>query len=310
MTSEPTGAAMSVAVVIPHYDDLARLSRCLTALTTQDFTGVEIVVADNATPGGLRDLPVEFPQVRFVVEPEKGAATARNAAVAATTAPWIAFLDADCVPGADWLARVRDIADGAQDVVIGGRIVVFDETPPPRSGAEAFEAVFAFDQERYIMSKGFSVTANLLTARSTFTSVGPFVPGVSEDLEWCYRATAAGYRLRYDPSLCVAHPSRSDWPELRRKWRRLTEESYALQSDGARSRLFWAFKALAMPPSAIWHLPRFWRHPDLSTGERLSGSAILVRLRIARMVWMLTQALIGSRDRPGEHDAKTVGGAS
>jgi len=51
-------------------------------------------------------------------------------------------------------------------------------------------------------------------------------------LEWCGRATAAGFSLLHDDRLRVAHPTRSDWPALARKWRRLTEESWALEGRG------------------------------------------------------------------------------
>lgn len=294
MTSQQTFRAhppTDLAIVIPHFDDLARLRRCLTALAAQDCSGVDVIVADNATPGGLGSLPSDFPWLRFVTEHRKGAAAARNAGAAATTAPWIAFLDADCVPARNWLAKARGIADGKEDVVTGGRIRVFDETPPPRSGAEAFETVFAFNQDGYITRKGFSVTANLVTARSTFTAVGPFVVGVSEDLDWCHRATAAGYQLVYDPALCVSHPTRSDWPALRRKWRRTTAEGFGLVRHSLSGRAGWAMKALAMPLSVFLHLPRIFAHSELSWNEKLRAAGTLVRLRLARMVWMIEQSI-------------------
>lgn len=284
------GAAPEIAVVIPHFDDVERLTRCLGALTAQDLAGAEIIVADNATPGGLDAVEAAFGGVRFVTEPERGAAAARNAGVAASTAGWIAFLDSDCVPAPDWAARLREIVAGPRDSVTGGRVDVFDETPPPRTGAEVFETVFAFDQKTYVEKKGFSVTANLVTARATFAAVGPFRPGVSEDLDWCRRATAAGYGLRYDPALVVRHPTRSGWPALRRKWLRLTAEGFGLLRDGYPPRVVWALKALAMPLSVAAHIPRILRHPGLSATDRARGIATLTRLRLHRMGWMLRQA--------------------
>jgi GT2 family glycosyltransferase len=276
-----------VAIVIPHYDDVMRLRRCLEALAGQDLGGVEVVVADNASPVDLGPLREEFAAIRFITEEAPGAAAARNSGVAATHAPWIAFLDSDCVPAPDWIEKLRHLAAGAVEIVTGGSVEMFDETPAPRSGAEAFETVFAFDQEGYIRDKGFSVTANLVTSRATFEAVGPFTTGVSEDLDWCRRACAAGFRLQYDPELRVLHPTRSDWPALRRKWRRLTEEEYGIVSGREGGALPWLAKALAMPPSALVHLPRVLMHPALAPAERMRGAATLLRLRVARMIWML-----------------------
>jgi glycosyltransferase involved in cell wall biosynthesis len=255
-----------------------------------------VVVVDNGSTQPLDPVRAAHPQVRIVVEPTKGAAMARNRGVIETSAPHLFFLDCDCVPAPDWLATAQGIAQAAgfAGQVVGGRITLFDETPPPRSGAEAFEAVFAFDNRAYIETKGFSVTANLLTSRAIFESVGPFRPGVSEDLDWCRRATTAGYALTYEARLSVAHPTRSDWVALRRKWLRLTEEGWGLTGGSLRARGVWALRALAMPLSILMHAPRVLRSTHLSgPGERLAALGTLSRLRLVRCGWMLRQAAGG-----------------
>lgn len=285
-----TAIPPDLAVIIPHYNDVARLARCLAALRPQLTPGTELVVVDNGSTESLDPARAALPGVHIVTEPAKGAALARNRGVAETTAPTLAFLDSDCLPAGDWLAMARATAARSDGDLFGGRIDVFDETPAPRSGAEAFEAVFAFDWQGYVEKKGFTVTANLVTRRDVFAATGPFINGVSEDLDWCQRATARGFRLRTAPDLRVGHPSRSDWPALRKKWLRMTHEAYEL--NGARSRPAWTLKALAMPLSILAHLPKLLVSPRLSgAGERLRGAAVLARLRLQRMVWMLRQAL-------------------
>lgn len=122
-----------LAVIIPHYNDPVRLGRCLAALAPQlaAHPQVEAVVADNASPCDLAPLQAAHPEVRFVTEPTKGAAAARNRGVAETRAPLIAFLDSDCVPSDDWLATALRLAGTAG--LTGGRVDTFDETPAPRS---------------------------------------------------------------------------------------------------------------------------------------------------------------------------------
>lgn len=282
-------------VIIPHYNDVVRLRRCLAALTATDTGGVDILVVDNGSTDPLDEVKAIFPQVRFVTESGKGAALARNRGVRESRADHLFFLDADCVPAADWLsAAIR--ACGRADIV-GGAIDVFDETPPPRSGAEAFETVFAFNYRDYMEKKGFSVTANLVTTRPVFDAVGPFVNGLSEDAEWCFRARAKGFGLALDESLRVAHPTRSDWPALERKWRRIAREMYAMHraAHGGGGRLKWALRAVAMAASAPVHVPKLLFSPKLGgPGERFRGAATLIRLRLLRSAWMLRQALGGS----------------
>ena len=214
---------------------------------------------------------------------------ARNRGVAETTARHLFFLDCDCVPNPDWVATALAICDRAD--VIGGTITVFDETPVPRSGAEAFEAVFAFDNRDYIEKKGFTVTANLLTTRDVFEATGGFRSGLSEDLDWCHRAVGRGFNLIHEDSLRVAHPTRSDWTALRRKWHRLTDEAWGLQGKGLASRLRWGLRACAMPASIFVHTPRILRaHQLVGMSERWTAWITLSRLRLIRCGWMLQQA--------------------
>lgn len=258
----------------------------------QVTVGVEVIVVDNGSDELPEGLSQEFPGVRILMEERKGAAHARNRGVAETVARYLFFLDSDCVPASDWLETALAVADRAD--VIGGRVEVFDETPPPRTGAQSFETVFAFDNRGYVEKKDFSVTANLITRRDVFLATGPFHAGLSEDLDWCRRAKARGYQLAYVDALWVSHPTRSDWPSLRRKWRRMTDEGFGVSGRGPSARLRWALRALAMPVSAIVHAPRVLLHPELrDTGERLRGLGTLLRLRLLRAVWMLRQAIRG-----------------
>ena len=279
-----------IAIIIPHYNDVVRLERCLSALIKNDLSGCEVLVVDNGSTQSLKNIQAQFPDIRFVTEPQKGAAAARNRGVQETSAPQLMFIDADCLPASDWVTVGRQVAHEAD--LIGGRVEVFDETSPPRSGAEAFEAVFAFDFRHYIEVQGFSGTGNLITRRDVFEDVGPFRGGVSEDRDWSFRATAKGYQLIYEDKLRVGHPSRQDWLALRGKWRRIMQEMFEQTGGDLASRAKWALKGLAMPLSILMHLPKVLTSEKLSGPEdRLRAAWILIRLRLLRMIWMLRQAL-------------------
>lgn len=288
-----TGAAdpePDIAIIIPHYNDVTRLERCLSALKENDLAGCEVMVVDNGSTQPLDAVKAAFRDISFLTEHEKGAAAARNRGVAETTAPCLMFIDADCVAAPDWVATGRAVASKAD--LIGGRVEVFDETPPPRSGAEAFETVFAFDFRHYIEVQGFSGTGNLITRRDVFADVGPFRGGISEDRDWSFRATAKGYRLIYEDGLRVGHPSRQDWPALRGKWRRIMQEMFGQTGGGVMARVKWALKGLMMPASILAHLPKVLKSSKLAgPRDRFRASTTLIRLRMLRMVWMLRQAV-------------------
>ena len=253
---------------------------------------VQVIVADNGSDHALSDIQHRWPTVLFIDQPEKGAGPARNAGAANVVSDWIAFLDADCVPDADWLHTARAIA--SEGTVFGGSVRVFDETEPPRTGAEAFEAIFAFQIDSYL-EKGFLPSCQLVMARKDFERVGGFQANVSEDVDWSRRAVAAGLRLDIAHSLRVSHPSRSDWPALRRKWRRLVSEGFLLEGQGALRRLAWAGKAVTMPASVVAHAPRILRDGSLTPRDKLKAIGTLGRLRATRMIWMIGQAV---RNKP------------
>ncbi|MDV7145535.1 glycosyltransferase family 2 protein [Tropicimonas sp. TH_r6] len=289
---EDTGGAPEAAIIIPHYNDHVRLERCLSSLSRNDLSGTEVVVVDNGSDPDPAELVDRFPFARLLREDCRGAAAARNRGVAGTTAPILMFLDADCVPAPDWVVTGKRLAQ--PDTIIGGRVDVFTESADPMSGAEAFETVFAFNQKEYVERKRFSVTANLVASRALFDRTGDFIVGLSEDFDWCHRALATGADIVYADDLAVAHPARTDWVTLKKKWRRLTEEGFALNAPGARPRLAWAAKGLAMVPSIVVHSPKVLRSEALATGrDRRAALLTLTHLRLQRAAWMFQQALRG-----------------
>jgi cellulose synthase/poly-beta-1,6-N-acetylglucosamine synthase-like glycosyltransferase len=220
-----------VSVIIPHLNDYENLDACLTLLEAQSFPGdrTEVIIADNGSSRGLDAVrAIVGTRGRVVEVVERGAGPARNAGVGASRGDAIAFIDSDCRPDPRWLeeglAELR-LADFA-----GGRVDVLVEDPRRMTAAEAFESVFAFQNEAYVKGRNFTVTASMFVWRSVFESVGGFENGVPEDKDWCMRAVRQGYRIRFAPKSIVGHPARRTMPELKRKWRRLTIES----CEGAR----------------------------------------------------------------------------
>ena len=273
-----------VSIVVPHYSDLVGLAACLDALGRQTRAPDEIIVADNNSPQGeAAVVAVIAGRAKLVVVNEKGAGPARNGGVAASTGEILAFTDSDCLPEPLWLGRGLAALDQADFVGGAMRVLVADETN--LTPAEAFERVFAFDNETYVRTKGFTVTANLFCPRDLFDAVGGFRVGVSEDLDWCLRAGASGFRLGYAADAIVGHPARRTWPELERKWRRLNEEAFGLAVAEPNGRAKWLLKALLMPLSAFAHTPKVLASPALATPrDRSRALSVLFRLRAWRML--------------------------
>lgn len=276
--------ALQVSVLIPHYNDLANLELCLGALAAQTLprAAYEIIVADNNSTIGTDAVRAAVgARARVVPAPEQGAGPARNVAAAIAQAPAFAFIDSDCVPAHDWLERGLAALTRAQ--IVGGAVAATARSPGSPTPSEAFELVFAFQMKRYVERKGFSGSGNLFVRRTAFEAVGGFRKGINEDEEWGRRALAHGYRTVYDASVCATHPARHNWPELRRKWERVTLERYILTRERPCGLLIWIGKSWLILLSPFLHFAKVLRSPRLSSVRARCGAiAILFRVRAYR----------------------------
>jgi glycosyltransferase involved in cell wall biosynthesis len=84
-----------VAVVIPAANPGSFLKTALESVLAQTFTDWEAVVVDDGSSEDLSWIRELDPRVDLIVQPRRGPSAARNAAIAATSGPLLAFLDAD-----------------------------------------------------------------------------------------------------------------------------------------------------------------------------------------------------------------------
>lgn len=130
----------SVAVVIPARNMEAWLGATLDSVAAQTLVPHEVIVVDDGSTDGTRDLAASHPVVTRVVDgPVRGLAAARNAGITASSAEVVVPCDADDLLEPDWLARAAGILGRRPAVgLVAGRNVSIDEDgtrllpdPPP-----------------------------------------------------------------------------------------------------------------------------------------------------------------------------------
>jgi glycosyltransferase involved in cell wall biosynthesis len=208
-----------VSVVIPARDAEAMIGRTVAAVVAQELDGeFEVVVVDD----GSTDATAETARAagaRVVSNAtSRGPADARNAGVAATRAPLLAFTDADCVPAPGWLAAGFVALEGAD--LVQGRV-----EPEPGVPVGAFDHVITVREE-----SGLYETANLFVRRDWFERVGGFTAFIDpsqghfgEDLVFGWAVRRAGGRSAFAPAALVHHEvvkrPASAWIKERRRLR-------------------------------------------------------------------------------------------
>ena len=292
-----------VSVVIPHLNQMAALQLCLQSVLGQQIGdgAIEVIVVDNGSRTSLDPVAAVFPQVRFLSEPQPGPGLARNRGVAASRAPVLAFIDADCRAETGWLAEaLATIEPDPHRRVVGGDVrVPFADAARP-SAIEAYEAVFSYRQRLHIEAHGYSGTGNLAMGRPVFDAVGPF-GGIdtAEDMDWGNRAAARGYVTRYVAAMVIYHPARPDFAELATKWRRHIRHAWNDDQAAGRSRARWLVRAVAVLASAAAHLPKMLASDRVPTlGGRLRGATMLMRIR-----WFRAREMVRTAFAPPESGA-------
>lgn len=195
------------SVVIPTYNRRDRLLRVLHLLAEQLPPGdaTEVIVADDGSDDGTGDADFfrNAPRgVQLVRCPRGGPGSARNAGAAEASGEFLAFLEDDVVPRADWLAAARrHLLSGEIDVLEG-------RTVDAAGGGD----VRRFEPEQ----RPAFIPCNLFVRRELFARLGgydtEFFDGATglyfrEDTELGFRLMDAGARCSIARDVVVEHPA-------------------------------------------------------------------------------------------------------
>jgi glycosyltransferase involved in cell wall biosynthesis len=233
---------VKVSIVIGTYDRPTDLRRCLQSLVMQQSKrDIEIVVGDNHPQSGLvSDVVKAFPRVKHVLEPRRGAAYARNAAIQQCTGDIVVTVDDDVRAPHDWLEKLISPFARPDVMSVTGNILPGElKTPAQQAfeyygngglqrGFERWEANKAWLEQFHAQPAEIwrlGGTANASFRRSIFSNseiglmeetLGPGTPaGGGEDLYLWYKILQSGGTVVYNAPAFVWHTHRASWADLR-----------------------------------------------------------------------------------------------
>lgn len=120
-------AASGIAAIVVSHDSEETLEDCLQRLRHADGV-IEIRVIDNNSRDDSLEIvqrhAVADPRLRFIANPDNpGFAVACNQGAADSHAPWLAFVNPDCLVDVDTLSRMRAHAEHEQPALVGADLV-------------------------------------------------------------------------------------------------------------------------------------------------------------------------------------------
>jgi len=257
----------AITVVVTTYQRPRNLERCLASLRRQRGVtgGMEVVVADDGSTDETPDIvaafatAADFP-VAFTTHPHEGfhVARCRNEAVRASTAPYLLFVDGDCLLPPRHVARhlryrrsrtvrfteaVRLGRDVTEQVTVEGILSGRSRPPVPlrerrlrvRRAVRAIRANLLRDPRR-----PFLIGHDMAMWRSDYESVNGhderFRGWGFEDIDLGKRLRRAGVRistlLHRTQTLHLWHPAEPSRPEdgrPRENWRYLQEDEHPVR---------------------------------------------------------------------------------
>ncbi|HSP35546.1 MAG TPA: glycosyltransferase family 2 protein [Thermoanaerobaculia bacterium] len=200
---------------------------CLAAVHAQlaEVSGAVVSVVDNgSTDGSAVAIASRYPQVRlFALDENRGFTGGIRAALRASNARNIVYLNNDAFPEAGWLASlVRAIDDAPADVIsVAGKIVDLEGQRVDFVGGvmtfdgHAFQSGFRFPLGSVPEPQRggellFACGGNMVSRRAPLLDLGGFDDdyfAYLEDVDFGWRSWLSGFRVIYEPDGLVRHAS-------------------------------------------------------------------------------------------------------
>ncbi len=207
------------SVIILSWNGKDYLQPCLEAVLAQDYSALEVIVVDNGSADGSADfVATHFPQVKLIRNPQNiGFAAGNNTGLRQAQGDALVLLNQDTVVRPGWLAALcAELTDSTVGIA-GCKIFNADGTLQHAGGAlDARGAAVHLgsgevDSGQYDRPADaeFVTGAALALTAGTLKAIGlldeGFYPAYYEDTDWCFRAKAAGLRVRYVPAAALVH---------------------------------------------------------------------------------------------------------
>lgn len=197
---------ISIVIIVKNDLGVAHTLQSLLELPQKD--SFEILVVD-ASNGFLNHIQTTFPTVRWIpyhnMEKTITISEQRNLGIAKAKGSSIVFIDANCIPQPNWLEELsKPLAE--HEHIIAGKV------KPSDSNTINTIAASEIKKSLYLHE---APTINLLISKEVFQRIGTFDEQLTcgEDVDFCWRAVNAGYKIRYAPKAIVIHNygSLKDW---------------------------------------------------------------------------------------------------
>jgi GT2 family glycosyltransferase len=212
----------SVSLLILNWNGKTLLEKYLASCFNLDYPNYQVVIVDNhSTDGSVNFVQDNFPQAHLIInEKNLGFGPGLNAAVPQVDSDIIVFLNTDVSVKPNWLtALIRPMKDDPAIGITGCKLLYPDGKTLQHAGASlSYPLALSHHMFYQEIDEGqadqqsdvaYVTGAAMAIARPVIDAIGlldeAFAPFYYEEVDYCYRARAAGFRVVYVPDAIAIH---------------------------------------------------------------------------------------------------------
>lgn len=194
MTAQILGRRPTISLIIPAYNEESYLPACLDAVM-RNVAGkaVEVIVVDNNSNDGTRQVIERYPAVTYRFEPRKGITRARQCGFLAASGDILAYVDADTLPPEGWIEQIWEQFGANKDLAcLSGPYSFYDLSGLRNRVSRAW---FVVAKPLYSLTGYIIVGGNFAIRRSVLEKMGGFdstIEFYGEDADIARRAGKQG----------------------------------------------------------------------------------------------------------------------
>ncbi len=257
---------------MPALNEAGNLSSWLPRIQAQLTDRDELIVVDNGSTDQTASVARET-GARVIVEPRRGRAFARNAGIRAANSEFVVFVDADCCPEQDWLARLLEPFENARVGCVAGEISIIGSST---SLGDYLEEKNYLSQQVNFQHPflPFAATGNVAFRMQALEHVGGFDETLidGEDADLCWRmqlrseflvVLASGSVVRHRPPPSAAALFRQKFRHARAAVVLYKKYRWPLSGGASIKKLYWEYRSI------------------VRRGSRYAFACLAARLRLA-----------------------------
>lgn len=181
-------AAVRFSVIIPLYNKAAYVRKAVESVLGQSFRDFELIVVDDGSTDESAGIVegIQDSRIRLIRQENAGVSVARNNGVAASSAPYLCFLDADDWWEPSFLEEMDKLIDEFPDAgIYGTNYTIVNETKrktriAPIGLVDGFERGYINYCQAYSKHLGMPLTSSsVCIPKDVFIKMGGFPKGLT-----------------------------------------------------------------------------------------------------------------------------------